>query len=345
MRYIQKLLRIGEVVVIAPNDCARSFSLLEELGVIVKKISNIDTFFGKLKAVYSSNFYVLHERLLGSVFICHFLVTFLTNYITMVPFNRRLIIYTEGLGSFFTRSAAFRSLLKILLVKNRAMRLFCNASEKQLIGDTKDVVTGGIGIDLSKFRPQSTQIILCGTRKLLFVGRLIKDKGIYDALYVLRKLRSDGLDVSLTVVGDVYPSNPTSMSHHDIEAVKNELGDSVDFVGYSHNVISYYEDADVLIFPSIREGFPVSVMEANAMGIPVVGYYVPGVSDAVRVGVNGLLATYGDREELYRITKEVIDVHNANNYRSNSIQFARKNFSDDEKSQYLVDQLQLLVDK
>jgi glycosyltransferase involved in cell wall biosynthesis len=53
--------------------------------------------------------------------------------------------------------------------------------------------------------------------------------------------------------------------------------------------------SDVLVLPSYREGFPKVVMEAMAMGCPVVGYNVPGMRDAVSSGVTGFLVTNGDR--------------------------------------------------
>ncbi|HHX8266401.1 TPA: glycosyltransferase, partial [Vibrio diabolicus] len=180
--------------------------------------------------------------------------------------------------------------LRFLLKKKNIVRLFCNKDEKRILGFNNDIVTGGIGVDVTKFQPKAK--VSNDALNIIYVGRLISDKGVLDAIEILRQLKIKGS--TLTLVGDIYPSNPSSLTQSEIIDIKNELGDRIQFEGYVSDPLPFYRKADVLLLPSKREGFPVCVMEANAMGIPAVVYDVPGCRDAVFSHVNGIVVEYGD---------------------------------------------------
>ena len=333
LSYIKKLLDLGDVVVIAPNDDDSSLRKLEKIGVYVY---NIPDDINYLKKIAIINKKILNERLNGSVFICHFISTFIFTYFTLVPFNKKLVVYIEGLGSLFGKNRLFCFLAKILLKFNHAKVLFCNESEIELVGSQKDKVTGGIGVDLCYFKPKDSPIKTDNTFNLLYVGRLIKDKGVLDTIEVLDILLSKNYNVKLTLIGDIYLNNPSSMTYNDIKINESRFGDRIEFLKFKDDIREIYERSDVLLIPSIREGFPVCVMEASAMGIPSVGYDVPGVRDSICHNVNGMLSKFQNLADFTYNVEILLNHEKLGQFRNSCREYAKNNFSAKEKSEEIV---------
>lgn len=334
--YITMLLDKGDVTLIAPNDSSVHLQKLRDLGVNVYSVPPMSSLLNKVIALMKMNYFVLTERMNNSVFICHFLITFIFCYVSLIPFNRKVIVYTEGLGTIFSQNKLARKILRFILTKNSSTRLFCNESEKELLGKVDDIVTGGIGVDFTKYEKHIERSTHDSSFSLLYVGRLIRDKGIEDVIFVFEELLARGCNVQLNLVGDIYNNNPSSLNSQDIEKLKIKHGSRINFVGFVEDVVPYYNIADVLLLPSKREGFPVVVMEASAMGVPSVGYSVPGVSDAIQEFSNGLLAKYQDQTELVTITQSLLSKEVLLNYETSCVEYAVKNFSRSLKSEELV---------
>ena len=342
--YIKILLKTSNVIVIAPNDCVKSKSYLQKIGVKVISVPPIRGKLSLIQYLFISNLCVLKFRLLGCHIICHFVSTFIFNFFSLIPFNRKVVIYIEGLGSVFTRSKALKNVLKFMLSMNRGVTLFCNTTEKSQVGNSSSIVTNGIGVDLDKYKLKQLNLTRLSERKfrLLFVGRLIQDKGVLDAIAVFQGLKLLYVDVSLTLVGDVYPNNPSSISHEQIDVLKSKYGDDISFVGFSESIIDWYNYADILLLPSIREGFPVCVMEASAVGVPCFGYDVPGVRDAIIYGVNGYTVEYGNIKGLIKLVSENLSTNNLVNLSRTSNQHALLNFDIIDKSNQVISKLKSL---
>lgn len=336
--YIQKLLKLGTVSVIAPIDDIRVKVQLEEMGISVLPIPAMTGIFSKLSAIVLMNYFILKARLNKATIISHFVLTLIVTYPTLVPFNKRLVIYVEGLGSVFTKRALLRKILRFLVTKSHATRLFCNPSERHLIGLPTDVVTGGIGVDLTKFSPLSSEKSI-EPFQLLFVGRLLKDKGVIDAIEVLKILLKRGHNAQLNLVGTIYPNNPSSLKQRDIDRFKEDLGEAINFIGFTDDVKVWYEKSHLMLLPSAREGFPVCVMEASAMGVPSIGYQVDGVKDAICCGKNGLLAKFGDIEQLADIAESFISASALQEYAINSKHYAKQHFNVEKKTKFLLNLL------
>src|SRR5215210_6187906 len=126
-----------------------------------------------------------------------------------------------------------------------------------------------------------------------WIGRMTAVKRTDDVLVAFKRLRDDGVDAVLCMVGD-GPDRP------ELERRAHELGvirDTV-FLGYQEDVAPFYAAFDVLVLPSSNEGTPVSAIEALAAGKPVVATRVGGVPDVVRDGEDGFLVDTGDTSEL-----------------------------------------------
>ncbi|GAB3289685.1 glycosyltransferase [Pseudidiomarina andamanensis] len=341
--YIARFIADGRrVYVIAPADCIKSQQALQNMGCKIVAVRKFNKGIGLLWSVLDFNWTITKFRLRrrNTTYLCFFLTTFIFSLPTLALFNKRLLLSVEGLGSFFTKRTFAKTILRTLIKRFTEARVFCNSDERNQIGQPSDIVTNGIGISLERF--QSQQIVPHNGLTLVYVGRLIEDKGIKDSFAVLEKCLSLGLNVKLKVIGDYYPNNPSSLTHNDIECIKQKFGEHIEFLGFVQNIEELYTDSDVLLLPSVREGFPVCVMEASAMGIPTLTYNVPGCQDAVENGVNGYVSSFKDIDSIVRNIKKLIDSPELRaSLRESSIRYAQENFDVKIK----IDQLILIIEQ
>jgi colanic acid/amylovoran biosynthesis glycosyltransferase len=152
------------------------------------------------------------------------------------------------------------------------------------------------GVDPQVFRAETATVGEGDSAfEILNVGQLAGRKGQVVLLEALGDLLNRGLDVRLTIVGE-------GEIEGDLRRISERLGLSevVCFAGAvgQDSIHGYYERADVFCLPSFAEGVPVVLMEAMAMGLPVVAANVMGVPELVDDGVNGLLVRPGRADQL-----------------------------------------------
>jgi len=127
-----------------------------------------------------------------------------------------------------------------------------------------------------------------------FVGRLVRDKGIAELAAAHATLLREFPDLQLLLVGPVESANALPPEARQ----QLEVQPGVHFLGNVADPSTAYLAMDVLALPSHREGFGNVLLEANAMGIPVVASAIEGCLDAVADGVTGTLAPVGDVTQL-----------------------------------------------
>ena len=116
------------------------------------------------------------------------------------------------------------------------------------------------------------------TFTFVFIGRIVRDKGIHELTECIRKL-----NCNLILVGSFEDGDPI-----DEDDKKFLLtSEKVKFVGWQIDVRPYLEQADVLVFPSYREGFPNVPMQAGAMGLPCIVTNINGCNEIIKDGLNG----------------------------------------------------------
>jgi glycosyltransferase involved in cell wall biosynthesis len=141
------------------------------------------------------------------------------------------------------------------------------------------------GVDI----PSSTRRAAPGRLRLLYVGRLSADKGVFDLPLIDRRLRELRIDPAWTVQG----AGP------DEAALRAAWADRSDVRWFGQrdkaDVLRLYEDHDVLVMPSRNEGLPVALLEAGAAAVvPVVSDLASGIPDVVIAGVSGYRPAVGD---------------------------------------------------
>jgi glycosyltransferase involved in cell wall biosynthesis len=136
-----------------------------------------------------------------------------------------------------------------------------------------------------------------------WLGRMTEIKRVDVLLEAFARLRVDGTDAALLLVGD-GPLRPRLEQYAEALGV----GDHVYFVGYRPDVGGLYRTLDAVALTSANEGTPVAVIEALAAGIPAVATDVGGVADVVPDDVAGLLVPEGDvggiADRLTRLAKD-----------------------------------------
>ena len=144
------------------------------------------------------------------------------------------------------------------------------------------------GTDFDRFRPDAS---VAREPAVLHVGRLKRYKATDHLLQAAKKLKDRGVKFTTVIVGD-----GDDRPRLEALAAKLELADSVRFTGFIPEAekVNWYRRAAVLVENSVKEGWGLIVMEANACGTPVVVARSPGLVDSSRDGVNGLMYDYGD---------------------------------------------------
>ncbi|MBY9063460.1 glycosyltransferase family 4 protein [Sphingomonas yunnanensis] len=209
-----------------------------------------------------------------------------------------------GLGHvFMARSRMVRTVGRVAF--RAALRLadvvvFYNEDDRRtfltlgLVAPEKTRLIAGSGVDLARFAavPLPDSDVL----EVLFVGRLLREKGIDAVVAAGRELRRRGAPIRITVVGDIDHHNPSSLDRPAIEAAVAE--GAVRWLGPRHDVVPGIAASHVVLLPSHREGLPLALVEGSAMARALVATDVPGCRDVVRDGVNGLLVPLGDTPAL-----------------------------------------------
>ena len=205
-----------------------------------------------------------------------------------------------GLGTAFQKKGLLR-MNKIALKKAKCV-FFENSENLRLFIDygiiKKDqaVLLSGAGVNLSHFQyepypPEDKPF------RFLFMGRLMKEKGIEELFCAMQKLRDEGCACTLDVLG--YSEEEYENKIHDYEA-QGWLYNR----GYQSDVRPYIKNAHCFVLPSYHEGMANVNLESAATGRPLITSNIPGCREAVIEGETGLLCEPGNPESLYRAMKK-----------------------------------------
>lgn len=169
-----------------------------------------------------------------------------------------------------------------------------------IIKHQKVVLLPGSGVNVQRFQPGP----LPDQFTFLFVGRLIKDKGVYEYLKACEKIKEKYPDVRCMLVGP-YDTNPSALKPEELEPFV-ESG-VIEYFGEQDDVKPYYDMCSVFVLPSYREGTPKTNLEAMASGRAVITTDAPGCKETVTDGYNGYLVPVKDVEMLVDRMEKMIN--------------------------------------
>jgi glycosyltransferase involved in cell wall biosynthesis len=171
------------------------------------------------------------------------------------------------------------------------------------------------GVDTQRFRPASdsekTELrrrlaLPFDANLLVFVGRLLRGKGIEILIEAFERLATELSSAALVVVGSGDGQSLSVEAEIRSRVAGSSHAQRVFFVGRIDNVQDYLRAGDVFVFPSLFEALPLAVIEAGACGIASVASCTGGIPDIIEDGVTGLLVEPGDPAALIDATRRLL---------------------------------------
>ncbi|MBQ0021429.1 MAG: glycosyltransferase family 4 protein [Bacteroidales bacterium] len=214
----------------------------------------------------------------------------------------------NGLGVFFSTGKADTLVKKVLLKfvgfahRHRNMvTIFQNSSDKALFVDSGAIrddqcrYIKGSGVDLNDFAftPEPEGEVL----NVVFTSRMVKEKGVIDIVDAALMLKDKYAGKVRFLLCGLIETNPQAIS----EAYLNEVcdGEYLKYMGHCSNIRDILRQSAIVLLPSYyREGVPKSVIEATAIGRPVITTDWVGCRETVDDGVNGFLIPIKSPEKL-----------------------------------------------
>lgn len=254
----------------------------------------------------------LRPGLIHNVSVKLILLGSLAAWIAGVP--RVLNAYT-GLGTLFHSPARRLQWLRAILVpvlgflvqRKGAWALFQNPEDQEsmqrlhLAATDRSALVCGAGVDTDRFQPtpepDSEPVIL-------FVGRLLRDKGIGEFVAAACALREKGAAASFLVAGDPDPENPESIPPAVLEEWRRTA--PVEWLGQVADMPALLSRSHIVCVPSYHEGVPKVLLEAAACGRPAVATDIAGCRMVVRQDETGLLVPVRDAAALGEALEKLI---------------------------------------
>ena len=215
-------------------------------------------------------------------------------------FNIRFFPYVAGLGTPFKKEGIVKYILTSLhrVAFKKAERVFfeniesLNYYQQKRIVNNNYIKIPGAGVNLNEYSftdyPEQREPVT-----FLFIGRIMKEKGVDELLYSSEKLILNGLPVRIWVIGD--------MEENYAEKIQESLDKKViKYFGFQKDVKPFIKGAHCIVLPSYHEGMANVLLEAAAMGRPLITSNVHGCLEAVDDGKTGYLCKVKDPNDLYK---------------------------------------------
>jgi glycosyltransferase involved in cell wall biosynthesis len=213
-----------------------------------------------------------------------------------------LVLAPTGLGHLWIEQGPVERLARVVvrvivgswLSGPRTHYLFENRDDPAEFGMHADAanvtLVGGAGVEPAKF-PRSDEPPAPPV-KIAVVSRMIRPKGVVEAVEAVRRARAVGAPIELHLFGGPDPANPCSIPQATLLRWSDEPG--ITWHGQVADVARVWREHHVALLLSCREGLPRSLVEAAAVGRPIVATDVAGCREVVRDGQEGILVPLGD---------------------------------------------------
>ena len=225
-------------------------------------------------------------RMLSKKYIAN--ITGLSNPIENGGITQRFLLFLYKLG---IKQAV------CVFFQNRYNREFLT-SKHVVSGRTRVIPGSGVNIDRFLFEayPDDTHGL-----RFLFIGRMIKSKGIEELLYAAEKVKSSHPGVTFTLIGDCEED------YEGLLKEKERLG-LIRWLGYQKDVHPYIIDSHCTVLPSYHEGTANALLESAAIGRPIIATRVPGCMETFDEGLSGLGCQARDADDLTRAIEAFIQL-------------------------------------
>lgn len=222
-----------------------------------------------------------------------------------------------GLGSVFNKknwlTVVVRLLYRLALARS-AKVFFQNQDDLDAFvsyGLVKPMVVGrlpGSGVNLAQFQalpPKPDN----GRVTFLLIARMLWDKGVGEYVRAAAQIKAQHPNAEFALLGFLDVQNPTAVSRAQMDEWVAQ--GAVMYWGVSDDVRTEVARADVVVLPSYREGTPRTLLEAAAMGKPIITTNAVGCKDVVDDGVNGFLCEPKSADDLARAMSRILSLNQA----------------------------------
>lgn len=188
--------------------------------------------------------------------------------------------------------------LQDIIIQNR----YCRASKVKVIakGSSNGIDTAYFNPDLFSNDDTSQLKKDLGINEqdfvFIFVGRLVKDKGINELVLAFQRLHHQNNKVKLLLVGD-YEHELDPLLPETLKVIAENS--TIITVGFQHDVRPYFAISNALVFPTYREGFPNVVMQAGAMNLPCIVTNINGCNEIIIASENGIIIPVKDEKAIF----------------------------------------------
>ncbi|AYF43053.1 glycosyl transferase [Halobacteriovorax sp. BALOs_7] len=215
-----------------------------------------------------------------------------------------------GLGTVFIKGGALQNIVIYLyrvifpFAKNI---IFQNNDDMSLIKDFKVsarnfVLIEGSGVNTNVF--SSNESILEREYDFVFIGRIIKDKGVVEYIKAMKRLKLEYPSLRVLIVGGLDSDNQTSLSKEEFNELIEDSG--IEYLGKRSDVPKILSETKFMVLPSYREGLSKVLIEAASMGCVILTSDVPGCRQVVES--NGFLFEPKNVESLYNTVLNTIEI-------------------------------------
>jgi len=191
----------------------------------------------------------------------------------------------------YVSSSAFRIADALVVLSTAEKRNF------EKISGLKKLVVIPNAVDIAEYHSESQRKHSGKVRRLAYLGRITREKGLFEAVEAMKLIVSDpGVNEIEFVIAGSGNARADLMSQIEEMGV----GDHVRMIEslFGKEKVRFLQQADIFLFPSYHEGLPYSILESLAAGTPVIASNVGGIPDAVIDGIHGLLIEPRDPRQI-----------------------------------------------
>ena len=218
------------------------------------------------------------------------------------------LVNITGLGSAFESDGMVRKIVVFLYkiaLKNAQCVFFQNKANAEIFKNfhicgkkTKLVPGSGVNLDKHSFKeyPSNKERIT-----FLYVGRVMKEKGMDELLYAAEKLHQEYPEAAFQIVGNYEEDYKDMIEQYERAGI-------LQHISYQKDIVPYYKEASAVLMPSYHEGMSNVILEASANGRPVLASQIPGCQEGFDDGITGLGFPPKDKEALLDALRKFVNL-------------------------------------
>lgn len=257
--------------------------------------------------------------------------------------------FITGLGTGFLRGRVLRLIVETLyrISQDKVQKsYFLNSSDLQtfteshLVPENSASLLPGEGVDIDQFKkqpmPEGKHV------RFLYLGRVLGDKGVREYLLAAKLIKQKYPEVHFSVMGDCQVQNSSAMTEYELKELG--MGTIFSYESSTDQPERAIADHHCVVLPSYREGLPRTLLEASAMGRPVIATDVEGCRDVVIDNQTGLLCEVRSVESLIGSIEKIIqmDSKTIRDMGDAGSLFVKENFSDEKVLSIILEDLRLV---